>query len=277
MNFGNLVRWCTSNRGWYTLSYFLDWLITGALLILNIAAFRFLLDPSERYVPDNFQELQYPGQPEITPLWMVILISMILPVGIFLVFQIALRSFHDLHHACLGLFETLVFNQVFTNSLQFLGGKYTPDWYYRVQTGVVSEMRVGRLSYPSWNSSTAFASMVYFSLYLAGKLGIFRERSGHMWKAIVVLVPIFGAALVAVSGTLDYHSGFDDITAGALLGICLGTFFYKCNFHPLQSDFCHLPLSRNFAATSVLGGANPREIEVERRVAYHRVVPEDDI
>jgi len=30
---------------------------------------------------------------------------MILPVAIFLVFQIALRSAHDFHHACLGLFE----------------------------------------------------------------------------------------------------------------------------------------------------------------------------
>jgi len=245
MDFGNLVRWCTNNRGWYTLSYLLDWLITGAILILNTSVSQYVYSPSERYLPDNFQELQYPGQPEIIPTWLVVLIGMILPVGIFLVFQIALRSAHDFHHACLGLFETLVFNQLFTNTLQFLSGKYTPDWYYRVQTGTASAMRAGRLSFPSWNTSTTFASLVYFSLYLAGKLGLFRKNSGHTWKAIVVLVPIFGASLVAVSGTLDYHSGFDDVTAGALLGICLAKFFYTCNFHSLSSNRSHLPLSRN--------------------------------
>ena len=128
-----------------------------------------------RYLPLNFQILQFPNQEEVLPTWLVILLTMILPVAVFLVFQIALRSAHDFHHACLGLFEvlsstisfltfhifilflfcfyfiffyihfifislvkiyflilyyqTLVFNLVFTTSMQYLGGKYSPDWY----------------------------------------------------------------------------------------------------------------------------------------------------
>lgn len=267
VKFSDVVQWCTSNNGWYTLSYLLDWLITGAFLILNTAVSQYFWTPSDRYLPDNFQELQYPNEPEIIPTWLVVLIGMILPVAIFLVFQIALRSGHDFHHACLGLFETLVFNQVFTNSLQFLSGKYTPDWYYRVQTGTTSVMRAGRLSYPSWNASTTFASLVYFSLYLAGKLGLFRKNSGHSWKAVIVLIPIFGASLVAISGTLDYRSDFDDVTAGALLGICMAKFFYTCNFHPLSGNRSHLPLSRNI----------DDEAEVEREKApYRRVVNREE-
>jgi len=245
MRFRDVVRWCTSNKGWFTLSYLLDWLICGALLILNVAFSQYLWAPNDRYLPDNFQELQFPDTAEIIPTWLVVLIAMFLPVALFVVFQIALHSLHDLHHALLGLFEALVFNQVFTNSMQYMAGKYTPDWYARVRNGTPSVILAGRLSFPSWNASTSFTALSYFSLYLAGKLGLFRKNSGHTWKAVVVLVPVFGATLVSVTATLDYHSGFDDVIAGALLGLCLAMFFYSCNFHALSSNNSHLPLTRN--------------------------------
>jgi hypothetical protein len=38
---------------------------------------------------------------------------------------------------------------------------------------------------------------------------------------------------------------FLQITAGALLGLCIAKFFYSCNFHNLSSNLSHLPLSRN--------------------------------
>jgi len=217
INFETLVRWCTGDRGWFTLSYLLDWLVCGAILILNVSFTQYWWTPTERYLPLNFQILSYPNQDEVLPTWLVVLLTMILPVAIFLVFQIALRSVHDFHHACLGLFETLVFNLLFTTSMQYLGGKYSPDWIERTRSGTASILKEGRLSYPSWHASTTFASLGYFSLYLAGKLGLFRKHSGHTWKAVIVLIPLLGASLVALTRTIDYHNDFDDITAGALL------------------------------------------------------------
>ncbi len=45
----NIVTWCTNDRGWYSLSYLLDWLICGALLLIEIGVFQFALYPNERY------------------------------------------------------------------------------------------------------------------------------------------------------------------------------------------------------------------------------------
>lgn len=38
-----------------------------------------------------------------------------------------------------------------------------------------------------------------------------RSNSGHVWKAVVVLIPIFGAAVVSITRTMDYHNDFDDV------------------------------------------------------------------
>lgn len=121
-----LVRWCTG-RSWFTLSYLLDWLISGAVLILNVSFTQFWWVPSERYLnyyfilssinvlyvrflPNNNPAQQFPMQGEVLPSWVIVVLTMMLPVAIFLVFQIAIRSAHDFHHACLGLFEVLCFN-----------------------------------------------------------------------------------------------------------------------------------------------------------------------
>lgn len=264
--FDGLVRWCTGNRGWYSLSYLLDWLVCGAILILNISFTQYWWEPTTRYLPLNYQSLTYPSQDEILPTWLVVLLTIILPVAIFLVFQIALRSAHDFHHACLGLFETLVFNLVFTTAMQYLGGKYTPDWYDRTRAGTSNVLKEGKLSYPSWHASTTFAGLGYFSLYLAGKLGVFRRNSGHTWKAVIVLIPLLGACLVALTRTLDYHNDFDDITAGALIGLLMCKFCYTLNFNSLFSTRSHLPLIRN-GTRYAIAARGDRDRESDRRMS----------
>ena len=47
--------------------------------------------------------------------------------------------------------------------------------------------------------------MVYLSLYLAGKLGIFRRDGGAVWKAVVSVLPLFAGMAVAISRTRDYQ------------------------------------------------------------------------
>eukprot|EP01112_Ceratiomyxa_fruticulosa_P012545 TRINITY_DN3478_c0_g1_i3.p1 TRINITY_DN3478_c0_g1~~TRINITY_DN3478_c0_g1_i3.p1 ORF type:complete len:140 (-),score=15.74 TRINITY_DN3478_c0_g1_i3:35-454(-) len=105
-------------------------------------------------------------------------------------------------------------------------------------------LREGRLSFPSLHTSIAFCTLPYLSLYLCGKLGVFKRGGGQMWKVLVMIGPIAIAFLVAVSRTIDYHSNFVDIVAGSILGISIATFSYFLNFPSLMSEDCDMPKDR---------------------------------
>lgn len=78
----------------------------------------------------------------------------------------------------------------------------------------------GFRSWPSGHSSSAFAGLVYLSLWVCGKLHVMDNR-GEVWKTILVMIPILAATLVAVSRIMDArHHPFDVITGAALGTLC---------------------------------------------------------
>lgn len=56
----------------------------------------------------------------------------------------------------------------------------------------------GFRSFPSGHASTSFAGLTFLSLYFAGKIHLFGRR-GHAITAWLVLTPITGAILIAIS------------------------------------------------------------------------------
>jgi len=240
-----LTRFCTSNQSWLSLSYLVDWLITIAIIIVEISLSQYILAPHERYIPKSFQPLTYPIQEETIPLWMWVLMCILLPVLVFGAVQVGLRSAHDFHNACLGLFEGIAFNLVFTDLIRYFAGRNGPDWYDRVRAGVPSALKEGRLSFPSMHTSLAFATLTYLSAYMCGKLGVFRDDSGHMWKAFIAIIPIFGASLLSITRTMDYHNDFSDVLAGAVIGGIVGLLCYFLNYPSFFNNQCHEPKTRN--------------------------------
>jgi diacylglycerol diphosphate phosphatase/phosphatidate phosphatase len=98
----------------------------------------------------------------------------------------------------------------------------------------------GFMSFPSGHSSLSFAGLAFLSLYIAGKLHLFDSR-GHVLKAWLTVIPLFGAALVAVSRTMDYRHHWQDVLAGSFLGILTAYFSYRLYYPSLSSEHAHLP------------------------------------
>jgi membrane-associated phospholipid phosphatase len=143
------------------------------------------------------------------------------------------------------MFEAIATSLVVTDLLRYFAGRNTPDWYDRLRSGINSEIKAGRLGFPSIHTSITFATLTYLSMYMCGKLGLFKADGGQMWKAVVSIAPVAGAAVLSLTRTMDYHSDFTDILAGAFIGILVGIFSYYLNFPSLSSANSDLPKSRN--------------------------------
>ena len=102
-------------------------------------------------------------------------------------------------------------------------------------------------------------SGVFLSLWLAGKLGLFkktgtpftpplqpltRRLGGHMWQQFIVFLPIIGAGLIAFSRTRDYRHDFVDTTGGVVLGGAVALFNYFLKYPPLWRRDCEIPKRR---------------------------------
>jgi membrane-associated phospholipid phosphatase len=60
--------------------------------------------------------------------------------------------------------------------------------------------------------------MTFLSLYLAGKFQLFNGR-GHVAKVAFVFIPLLAALLVGISRVNDYWHHWQDVFAGALIGM----------------------------------------------------------
>lgn len=64
----------------------------------------------------------------------------------------------------------------------------------------------------------SFAGLGFLSFYLSGKIQAF-DRNGHAGKLCIVFLPLLMAALVGVSRVDDYWHHWQDVFAGALIGL----------------------------------------------------------
>jgi membrane-associated phospholipid phosphatase len=64
----------------------------------------------------------------------------------------------------------------------------------------------------------SFAGLGFLAWYLAGKITAF-DRKGHVAKLCIVFLPLLTASLVAVSRVDDYWHHWQDVFAGAIIGL----------------------------------------------------------
>ena len=141
---GGFYRWVHRQlKGWWTPRLLLDWAVLVLILVIDVPV-SMTTDPYDRFVTAGDPSLSYPLLSDTVreqksfivkltillqvPTWAVGLM-MLAPVCIFLSYQLLMRSPHDFHNACLGLFTALVLTLAVTDAVKLSAGRYRPDWY----------------------------------------------------------------------------------------------------------------------------------------------------
>jgi hypothetical protein len=65
------------------------------------------------------------------------------------------------------------------------------------------------------------------------------DQRGHTIKAWITIIPLTGAALIALTRVTDYRHHPTDIIAGSLLGLALAWFSYRLYYPPLDHPMAH--------------------------------------
>ncbi|KAI5961281.1 hypothetical protein KGF57_001783 [Candida theae] len=110
----------------------------------------------------------------------------------------------------------------------------------------------GMRSTPSGHSSISFAAFLYLSLWLSGQFKLFTSTPQHMYKYILVFLPLLLATYVASSRVQDYRHHFMDVILGSVLGSTIASSVYFHYWSGIQSDTCDSPRSFKNAPEHVL-------------------------
>ncbi|EJD02401.1 PAP2-domain-containing protein [Fomitiporia mediterranea MF3/22] len=242
-------------------SYLPDW-----ILCIVLAAVFFSLDKvpgfrREFSIEDPTLRFPFAVHERVPPIALYF-IAIVAPFVIQIIVNvITIRSLWDFHNGTLGLLLGLTLTGAITQFTKITVGRPRPDVISRCQPpsgivnpeyGLVSSaictqtdvgiLRDGWRSFPSGHSSLSFAGLGFLSFYLAGKLHLFDEN-GHTTKAWISLTPLSGAALVAISRTMDYRHHWQDVLVGSILGLVMSFFAYRQYYPPLGSPRAHKPFS----------------------------------
>jgi len=217
-----------------------------------------------------YPEFAYPLRNEIIPIWESAVISFFVPLAVFLLMQIRIRSFWDLNNAIIGLLYSLICAAVFQVFIKWLIGGLRPHFYAvcqpvipagmapsgngwrqimydrRICTGDQKQINDALESMPSGHSTAAFAGLIYLYLYLNAKLKVFSNYHPSIWKLIATYAPVLGACLIAGALTIDQFHNWYDLVAGAIIGTIFAFSAYRMVYASVWDfRFNHIPLARN--------------------------------
>lgn len=243
------------------LSYLPDWIISivlagGFFTLDKISGFKRVFSLEDTSLRHPFAEH------ERVPDWLLAVICLGAPLVLLPIINLfTVRTLWDLHNSYLGLLLSLSVTGVITQFSKLTVGRPRPDVIARCmpppgsvdpQYGLtdysictqtdITVLNDGFRSFPSGHSSLSFAGLGFLSFYLAGKLHLFDKR-GYAPKAWISLVPLSGAALVAISRTMDYRHHWHDVTVGSILGLIVSYFAYRQYYPSLSDELSHRPYS----------------------------------
>ncbi|PIL24044.1 hypothetical protein GSI_13795 [Ganoderma sinense ZZ0214-1] len=229
----NTMSYAGSRRGSIfkaILSYAPDW-----ILCIGLSAAFFALDKvpgfKRQFSLTDTSLLHTFAVHERVPPWLLYVIFAVAPIVLMPIINVLLlRSLWDWHSSWLGWLLSCSITGAITQFTKITVGRPRPDVIDRCQpiAGAADPHLV------------SFAGLGFLAFYLAGKMHLFDER-GHTVKAWIALVPLSGAALVAISRTMDYRHHWQDVLTGSLLGLVTAYFSYRQYYPPLNSPLSHLP------------------------------------
>lgn len=94
---------------------------------------------------------------------------------------------------------------------------------------------------------------------------VFRPRT-DLARVLLALVPLIGAALIAISRCEDYRHDVYDVITGSLLGLLVAHFTYRRYYPQLRSSRCDTPFP-HLVETSTAGSTKLRDEEARIRSA----------
>ncbi|KAI0034541.1 phosphatidic acid phosphatase type 2/haloperoxidase, partial [Vararia minispora EC-137] len=198
---------------------------------------------------------------ERVPDWALYIIAFVAPLTLtWGINALTVRSWWDAHASALGpVVLSLALAGSITQFTKITVGRPRPDLLDRCQMASstvdppfglstvaicnqpdTAKLEDGFRSFPSGHSSLSFAGLGFLAFYLAGKVHLFDGR-GHAPKAWLALTPLAGAALVAISRTMDYRHHWQDVLVGSLLGFVIAYFSYRHYYPSLASPHAHFP------------------------------------
>ncbi|KLO13504.1 PAP2-domain-containing protein [Schizopora paradoxa] len=250
------------------MSYAPDWVLTIALAAVFFSLDK--IDGFKREFSIDDPSLRFPfAEKERVPPLALYLLALAAPLILQPIINLlTVRSFWDFHVGSLGVILSLTLAGAVTQIMKITVGRPRPDVISRCKppSGVLNpeyglvtatictetdihKLRDGWRSFPSGHSSLSFAGLGFLAFYVAGKMHLFDHR-GHTAKAWISLAPLAGAALVAVSRTMDYRHHWQDVLTGSALGLATAYFAYRQYYPPLDHELSERP----FAPRLVRGG-----------------------
>ncbi|KAK5138493.1 hypothetical protein LTR08_000079 [Meristemomyces frigidus] len=231
-----------------------------------------------------YPQFAYPLRHEIIPVYASALMSVFIPIAIFLIMQLRIRSFWDVNNAVLGLLYAIITAAVFQVFLKWLIGGMRPHFLAvckpnvsqfdrqqtgngfanimydrKICTGNPKEINDALESFPSGHTTAAFAGFVFLYLYLNAKLKVWSNYHPAYWKLIVTYMPILGAVLIGGALTIDEYHNWYDIVAGAIIGTMMAFSAYRMVYASVWDfRFNHIPLTRYLPFTY---GGGPSAID----------------
>lgn len=219
-----------------------------------------------------YPEVAYPLRNEIIPIWAAALMASLIPILIFLVMQIRIRSFWDVNNATIGLLYSLITAAVFQVFLKWLIGGLRPHFLAvcdpdpaivnaaqgsgngfqglmfdrSVCRGNRADVNDALESFPSGHATAAFAGFMFLYYYLNAKLKVWSNYHPAMWKLLATYAPVLGATLIAGAMTIDEYHHWYDVLFGAIIGTVMATSSYRMVYASVWDFRCnHVPLTRH--------------------------------
>ncbi|MGI4848527.1 MAG: phosphatase PAP2 family protein, partial [Janthinobacterium lividum] len=221
-----------------------------------------------------YPEFAYPLRKEIVPIWAAALLAALVPIFVFLIMQIRIRSFWDVNNAVIGLLYSLITAAVFQVFLKWLIGGLRPHFLdvckpavptsgaqtgnglggimydRKICTGDENDINDSLESFPSGHTTAAFGGFIFLYLYLNAKLKVFSNYHPAYWKLLVTYMPVLGATLIGGALTIDEFHNWYDVLAGAIIGTTMAFSAYRMVYASIWDfRFNHIPLIRHIPFT----------------------------
>lgn len=145
----------------------------------------------------------------------------------------------------LAISGALLLNGVLTNVLKLSIGRPRPDFISRCMpvspvwdaeptcSGTDSTFEEGYKSFPSGHSSWSFSTLVFLSLYLAGKFKALSQFKLRLPQLLLSLTPFLIGCIIAWSRIHDHMHHLGDVMCGAVIGCVISSLCYFHYFHSL--------------------------------------------